>query len=51
MAPFVSEVAFRVDTTDTSYINAIALGIIIGFIATPLSKKWLDFMRDLIFII
>ena len=43
MAPFVSEVAFRVDTTETSYINAIALGIIIGFIATPLSKKMLNF--------
>lgn len=39
LAPFVSEVAFRVDTTDTSYINAIALGIIIGFIVTPLAKK------------
>lgn len=43
LAPFVSEVAFRVDTTDTSYINAIALGIIIGFIATPLSKKMASF--------
>lgn len=43
LAPFVSEVAFRVDTTDTSYINAIALGIIIGFIATPLSKKMANF--------
>lgn len=43
LAPFVSEVAFRVDTTDTSYINAIALGIIIGFIITPLSKKMMNF--------
>ncbi len=34
LAPFVSEVAFRVDTTDTSYLNAIALGILIGFIVT-----------------
>ena len=43
LAPFVSEVAFRVDTTDTSYINAITLGIIIGFIVTPLSKKMANF--------
>lgn len=43
LAPFVSEVAFRVDTTDTSYINAIALGIIIGFISTPLAKKMMSF--------
>lgn len=43
LAPFVSEVAFRVDTTDTSYINAIALGIIIGFISTPLAKKMASF--------
>ena len=43
LAPFVSEVAFRVDTTDTSYINAIALGIIIGFIVTPLAKKMANF--------
>lgn len=43
LAPFVSEVAFRVDTTDTSYINAIALGIIIGFISTPLTKKMASF--------
>lgn len=43
LAPFVSEVAFRVDTNDTSYINAIALGIIIGFIITPLAKKMAGF--------
>lgn len=43
LAPFVSEVAFRVDTTDTSYISAIVLGIIIGFIVTPLSKKMANF--------
>ena len=43
LAPFVSEVAFRVDTSDTSYINAIALGIIIGFISTPLAKKMASF--------
>lgn len=43
LAPFVSEVAFRVDTTDTSYINAIALGIVIGFIVTPLAKKMAGF--------
>lgn len=43
LAPFVSEVAFRVDTTDTSYLNAIALGIIIGFIVTPLANKMAGF--------
>lgn len=43
LAPFVSEVAFRVDTTDTSYLNAIALGILIGFIVTPLAKKMASF--------
>ncbi|WP_291259821.1 DUF1576 domain-containing protein [Fusobacterium sp.] len=47
LAPFVSEVAFRVDTTDTSYINAIALGIIIGFIVTPLAKKMAGFHEGL----
>ncbi len=47
LAPFVSEVAFRVNTTDTSYINAIALGIIIGFIVTPLSKKMAGFHEGL----
>lgn len=43
LAPFVSEVAFRVDTTETSYLNAIVLGIIIGFIVTPLASKMAGF--------
>ncbi|MDR3259107.1 MAG: DUF1576 domain-containing protein [Fusobacteriaceae bacterium] len=45
LAPFVSEVAFTVDTHDTSYINALILGVIIGFIVTPLSKKMMDFHK------
>ncbi|MDR1831302.1 MAG: DUF1576 domain-containing protein [Fusobacteriaceae bacterium] len=45
LAPFVSEVAFRVDGHETSYINALLLGIILGFIVTPLSKKLFEFHR------
>ena len=50
LAPFVSEVAFRVDTTETSYLNAIVLGIIIGFIVTPLASKMAGFHEDLTYI-
>lgn len=44
LAPFVSEVAFNIrDFTEYAYVNAIALGIIIGFIVTPLAKKMAKF--------
>lgn len=43
LAPFISEVAFRVEANEFSYINAIALGTIIGFVATPLAKKMAGF--------
>lgn len=43
LAPFISEVAFRVEANEVSYINAIALGTLIGFVATPLAKKMAGF--------
>ncbi len=43
LAPFISEVAFRVEANEFSYINAIALGTVIGFVATPLAKKMAGF--------
>lgn len=44
LAPFVSEVAFNIHVlSEFAYINAIILGIIIGFIVTPLSKKMANF--------
>lgn len=44
LAPFISEVAFSVDKfNDLSYVNAIVLGGIIGFIVTPLAKKMAGF--------
>lgn len=44
LAPFVSEVAFNVHVfNEYAYINAIFLGIIIGFIVTPLAKKMAGF--------
>jgi hypothetical protein len=45
LAPFVSEIAFRVDGNETSYINSVLLGILLGFIITPLAKKLADFHR------
>ena len=44
LAPFVSEVAFRVGSSNnTSYLSAIGLGIIIGFIITPLAAQMAKF--------
>lgn len=44
LAPFVSEVAFNIHVlNEYAYINAIILGIIIGFIITPLAKKMANF--------
>lgn len=44
LAPFVSAVAFNNSFTfDNSYINAIVIGIVIGFIVIPLSKSFYDF--------
>nr|WP_051532645.1 DUF1576 domain-containing protein [Fusobacterium perfoetens] len=43
LAPFISEVAFRTNTFEFSYINGIILGIIIGFIIAPLAKKMKSF--------
>lgn len=44
LAPFVSEVAFRVGSDDSSsYLCAIGLGIIIGFVITPLAKHMFRF--------
>lgn len=43
LAPFVSEIAFRLDSKETSYINAIILGVGIGFIICPLARKMYSF--------
>lgn len=43
LAPFISEVAFRIEASEFSYINAIALGTLIGFVITPLAKKMAGF--------
>ena len=44
LAPFVSSVAFYGEISyETSYINAILIGILIGFIVVPLSKSLYDF--------
>lgn len=44
LAPFISEVAFNIHVlSEYAYINAIVLGIIIGFIVTPLAKKMAGF--------
>lgn len=44
LAPFVSEVAFNIHVlSEYAYINAIVLGILIGFIVVPLAKKMAKF--------
>lgn len=43
LAPFISELAFNISASQSSYLSAIALGIIIGFIVTPLAKKMAGF--------
>ena len=44
LAPFISEVAFNIHVlSEYAYINAIVLGIVIGFIITPLAKKMAGF--------
>lgn len=43
LAPFVSEVAFQVDSSDTAYLGAVILGVLIGFLVTPLAKKMFNF--------
>lgn len=43
LAPFVSEIAFQVGSTESSYVGAIILGIGIGFIICPLAKKMYHF--------
>ncbi|MGL4402829.1 MAG: DUF1576 domain-containing protein [Fusobacteriaceae bacterium] len=43
LAPFISEVAFKVDAGQSSYLSGITLGIIIGFLVTPIAKKMAGF--------
>lgn len=45
LAPFISEIAFRVDSTnyEFAYVNGVILGVVIGFIITPLAKKMVSF--------
>lgn len=43
LAPFVSEIAFQLDSSEVSYLNAIILGTLIGFIICPLAKKMYSF--------
>lgn len=44
LAPFISEVAFSLNVfNEFAYINALVLGVLIGFIVTPLAKKMAGF--------
>ncbi|WP_029757603.1 MULTISPECIES: DUF1576 domain-containing protein [Fusobacterium] len=44
LAPFVSSIAFYGEISfETSYINAILIGVLIGFIVVPLAKSLYDF--------
>ncbi|MGL6168583.1 MAG: DUF1576 domain-containing protein, partial [Fusobacteriaceae bacterium] len=43
LAPFISELAFSVGSSQSSYLSAIILGVMIGFIITPLAKKMAGF--------
>ena len=44
LAPFVSSVAFYGEVSyEISYINAILIGVLIGFIVVPLAKSLYDF--------
>lgn len=45
LAPFVSVIAFNRDSVNSEafYINAILIGVLIGFIIVPLSKSLFDF--------
>lgn len=45
LAPFVSAIAFNENSyaNEASYINAILIGVIIGFIIVPLAKSCYDF--------
>lgn len=44
LAPFVSSVAFYGEVSfETSYINAILIGVLIGFIVVPLARSLYDF--------
>lgn len=43
LAPYVSAVAFKLDANKSSYIAAVALGVIIGFIVVPIAEKMAGF--------
>lgn len=43
LAPFISEVAFKVGAGQSSYLSGIGIGVIIGFIVTPIAKKMAGF--------
>jgi len=43
LAPFISAMAFSSGSSEKAYLLAMILGIIIGFIATPLAKKMISF--------
>lgn len=43
LAPYISEVAFSIDGGEGAFLNAIVLGVIIGFLVTPLAKKMYTF--------
>ena len=43
LAPFISAMAFSSGTFEEAYLLAMVLGIVIGFIATPLAKKMISF--------
>ncbi len=43
LAPFISAMAFSSGDSESAFLVAMALGIFIGFIATPLAKKMVSF--------
>lgn len=43
LSPYISEIAFNIHAEETSYISAVSLGVIIGFIITPMAKKMASF--------
>lgn len=43
LAPFISAMAFSSGSSEKAYLLAMILGVVIGFIATPLAKKMISF--------
>lgn len=43
LSPFISEVAFGAGASQSSFLSGVALGVIIGFLVTPIAKKMAGF--------